>query len=258
MNLALTDSVIVISITTIITILFTLLTSRARRHAAQVKPHSTFQALGKQVGQAVERGGRLHIGLGRASLNEAAVPTSVAGQSGMSHLVRESAKGHMFPAVTVGDATLLPIAEEALQSGFAAAKRELTPQQTVEFMAHHATPYAYAAGSAYAIQQDDIQSNILLGHFGSEITLMMEAGRRHNTAQIVGSDNPSALAIAAAYTDNILIGEEFLATDAHLYHKPVHIASLYVQNILRAGIIFFIIVTAILQLLSINLADLIG
>lgn len=258
MNLALTDSVIVISITAIITILFTLLTRRARRQATQVKPHSAFKSLQKQVGRAVESGGRLHIGLGRASLNEAAVPTSVAGQSGMSHLVTACAEGHIFPAVTVGDATLLPIAEEALQSGFGAAKRELTPQQTAQFIANHSSPYAYAAGSAYTIQQDDIQSNILLGHFGPEIALMMEAGQRNRSEQIVGSDNPNALAIAAAYTDQIIIGEEFLATDAHLHRKPVHIASLYVQNILRAGIIFLIIITAILQLLSINLADLIG
>jgi hypothetical protein len=258
MNLAITDSVIVIGITAIITILFTLLARRARQNAAEVKSLAAYEVLKQQVGRAVESGRRLHIGLGRASLNEAAVPSTVAGQSALSYLSKASAEGHMFPTVTVGDATLLPVAEEALQSAFTAAKRQLSPLQSTEFIATQASPYAYAAGSSYAIQQDDISGNILLGHFGAEVALMAEAGQRTGAEQIIGSDNPTALAIAATYTDNILIGEEFLATDAHLQNKPVHMASLYVQNILRAGIIFLIIVTAILQLISISFADLIG
>lgn len=257
MNLVINDSVLVIGLTALVTILFTLMARRARQTAAQLKPDSRYETLKKQAGRAIESGQRIHVGLGRASLHEAAVPASVAAQSTLNHIATASAQGDMMPVVTVGDATLLPIAEEALRSGRTAARGEAPPLYTAEFIANNNAPLAYGAGSSYAIQRDDIGSNVLLGHFGAEMALMTEAGARAGVEQIVGSDNPVALAIATAYTENVLIGEEFLAADAYLDNKAVYTASLYVQNILRVGIIFLISVTVVLQMLNITLAELI-
>lgn len=250
-----TDTILVVGTTTLVTILFTLLLRRTRQTAARPLPHPTYDKLKKQPGQAIESGRKLHIGLGRGSLNEATVPATVAAQSALDYVTKESIRGEMVPAVTVGDSTLLPIAVESVQT--ALGKSQISPADA-RFVANSGDPYAYAAGTADVVAHEDVAGSLILGHYGSEIALMTAAGDRVQANQIVGSDDPVALAIAAASTPDLLIGEQFLAADAYLDEEPAHVASLYVQNILRAGIIFFITLTILLQLLGIQLPELIG
>jgi hypothetical protein len=84
-----------------------------------------------------------------------------------------------------------------------------------------------------AIQHQNVGSNVLLGRFGPELAVMAEAAGRKNMEQVIGSDEPVALAIGLTVTNNLLIGEEFLAAGAYLQGRPVQVASLQLQDILR-------------------------
>jgi CRP-like cAMP-binding protein len=79
------------------------------------------------------------------------------------------------------------------------------------------------------------------------MAFMAEAGARSNVVQVLGSDDPTGMAIATAYTPHALVGETMLATGAALAKRPSHIASLLVQNILRVLLIFGLLAFALLR-----------
>jgi hypothetical protein len=119
----------------------------------------------------------------------------------------------------------------------------------VEFVAAAASPMSYAAGVSDTVQHSNAGSNLLMGHFGAEIGLILEAAGRENMDQIVGSDDPVALAIGSVMSDDLLIGEELFAAGAYLKGSPSQLASLQVQDILRLIVGAAILLFAIINLL---------
>jgi hypothetical protein len=67
---------------------------------------------------------------------------------------------------------------------------------------------------------------------------------------VIGTDNPGALAVAAAVTDHLLIGEELFAAGAYLEGKPAQVASLQLQDLLRLIIILAILGLAVSRLIT--------
>jgi hypothetical protein len=193
----------------------------------------------------------LHVSLGQASLISAAGPTSVAALAVLDRLAKDGCANDTPPIVTLGEGTLLPAAQGTLRfafhqaghsSGFAA--------ELVQFIAPESVPFAYAAGVSSIIQQDKPASNILVGRFGPEVAVMAEAADRQHAAQVIGTDNPGALAVAAAVTDHLLIGEELFAAGAYLEGKPAQVASLQLQDLLRLIIILAILGLAVSRLIT--------
>jgi hypothetical protein len=119
-----------------------------------------------------------------------------------------------------------------------------------QFLAAHTDPFAYAGGMATILQRGESGSNVLVGRFGAELAIPVEIAARKNMVQVIGTDDPSALAVATAVTPNVLVGEELFAASAYLEHKPDQIASLQVQDILRWLIIITILALALGQLLA--------
>ena len=216
-----------------------------------LRPLPAYKALEGHVGRAIESASKLHISLGRASLIGTSNPTSVAALSVLEKMAIDGGANGTPPLVTVGEGTLLPIAQEELRYAYLQAdQRRSFEKGLAQFVANENDPYAYAGGVAAAIQQNKIVSNVLVGKFGPEIGIMLEAASRQDMSQIVGSNDPAALALATAVTDNLLIGEELLAANAYLEGTQTQIASLVVQDILRLLAIVGIIGFALYQLVG--------
>lgn len=214
-----------------------------------LRPLQGFLALTSQVGRAVESGRRVHFSLGRAALNSATSPTSLAALQALDHLAQDGAASDVPPLVTVGEGTLLVAAQDQLRGGYHLARRDGDYSNTMaEFVAAGNSPMSYAAGVSYTVQHSNAGSNLLLGHFGPEIGIILEAAGRDNMDQIVGSDDPTALAIGAAMSDDLLIGEELFASGAYLTGAPSQVAGLQIQDILR-----YIVAAAVLLFAFINL-----
>ena len=190
--------------------------------------------MSKQTGQAVESGSRLHLSLGNGSLTEATATTSAAGLAVLDALAEESCASDTPPLVTVGEGTLLPAGQDSLRHAYHKANRskDFWPGD-VQFVAPVSAPTTFAAGVASTINTNDLSSNVLVGRFGPEIVLATEAASQKRLEQVVGSDDPTALAIASTSSDQLLIGEELLAASGYLEDKPIHKASLIVQDVLR-------------------------
>jgi hypothetical protein len=113
------------------------------------------------------------------------------------------------------------------------------------------TPYSYAAGTLSFIQEEDIGANLLIGSFGNEVALITDAAERRDGMTLGGTDNLTGQAVLFAAAQEPLIGEETYAGGAYLGAGPMHIASLYAQDILRWVIIGLIVIGAILKLFSV-------
>jgi hypothetical protein len=70
---------------------------------------------------------------------------------------------------------------------------------------------------------------------------MAEAAARQGITQVIGSDDPVALALASAVTDDVLVGEELLAAGAYLEGSAPQLAALQAQDLLRLLVIFTIL-----------------
>lgn len=249
-----TDAQLLALATIAITVLLLLLTLRRQQRTPLParRALSPFEALRRQVGRAVESGSRLHVTLGRGPLFGLAGPTSAAALGVLDYLARESGESGVPPVVSVGEATLFPAAQGTVRRGYEAAGRgEAFRPRDVRFVAQDAYPMTYAAGVTAILERDEVGSNVAVGRFGSEIGVIAEAGSRSRMAQIMGSDDPTAVAVAVAYGDDVLWGEELFAARAYLEESPLQLASLRTQDILRWLLAAVILVTALLRIAGI-------
>jgi hypothetical protein len=233
-------------------LLLTLLTLRQKRGGrVTLRPLPSYNALKGQIGEAIESGSRLHITLGQGGLHTLANASSVAGLSVLDNLAHEGTASDAAPLVTVGEGTLLPAAQDSLRRGLVEVNPYL-PLETklVQFVAHDSDPFAYAAGVASVMQQNQVIGNVLAGRFGAELAIIGEAGHRQQIEQVIGTDDPVGLAVATAVTDHLLIGEEHLAAPAYVQGRFSQIASLQVQDILRWLAAAAVLGTAVYQLIS--------
>lgn len=217
----------------------------------RLRPHPGYLSLQKQVGQAVESGQPMHISLGRGNLSGRANPTSVAALTMLHHLAEGSCANGMPPTVTTGDGTLLLAGQDQLRQVYHQAHRSAEYQpDRVQFQASSSDPITYAVGASHVVNQQTWGSNILVGQFGSEIPLIIEAGSRAQAEQIISTDDPVALALAYPSAQALIIGEEHLAAGAYLSGKPAQLASLQLQDILRLIIIIAILLATFMGLLA--------
>lgn len=247
----------VLLIALIMGLLMLLLTRQQRRRLVELRPVELrplelrplrgYRALLNQVGRAVESGRQIHVGLGRGGLHQVSSPASLAALRTLENLAGKSSASTAPPFVTVNDGTLLLAAQDKVRQAYDAAGRtgELAPAPA-QFMADSAYPFVYAAAANALIHSENVGSNILLGHFGVEIGIVCEAGSRRQVAQIVGSVDLEAVALAMAVTDDVLVGEEMLAAGAYLEGKPSQIASVQAQDVLRWVIALAVLVNSVI------------
>ncbi len=242
--------IIVLAVLLVLGLLLFLLTRSVRAgRTAVLRPLTSYEGLRRQIGRAIESGRQLHLTLGQASLVSRANPTSVSAAAVLDNLAKDGCANGTPPLVTVGEGTLLPLAQGSLQHALAEAGRPGDFDLSLtQFVAHETDPFAYSAGVAALLQEQRVASNIMVGRFGPELAIMAEAANRQNIEQVIGTDDPTALAVAVAATDDVLIGEELFATSAYLEGRASQIASLQLQDILRWIVVLFILGTAVFQL----------
>ena len=110
------------------------------------------------------------------------------------------------------------------------------------------TPFSYAAGVIPVIHDEQVSTNILLGHFGPEVALLTEAGERVGSLTIAGSDQVATQAVLYAAAQEPLVGEEVFASGAYMGAPPAHVASLRVQDVFRWVLIAVILLGALARL----------
>lgn len=230
-------------------ILFYTYSSR-NRPKINLRDIQAFRHFRREVELAVEAGKRVHISLGRGSINDLPGGAAFIGLSILDRCARAASNSDRPPVTTSGDGVLNILSQDTLQSTY----RNLATEQRYDptnARLTGLTPMAYAAGSMPTIHDEHVTANIFAGHFGTEIALLNEAGERCRSLTVAGTDSISAQAVLYATSDEPLLGEELYAAGAYLGAGSAHSASLRMQDVLRWVLVVAIVFGAILKLLSI-------
>lgn len=230
-------------------VLLVLLILRGRKGPApQIRRLPAFQDVWDETGVAAESGGAIHIALGSGGLSGEDAVTSLAGLQVLESLA-DAAVSYTSPIVTVGDPTLLPLAQDTLRrayerNGLAA----LYDPGRVRFVAP--SPVAYAAGAAHVVATENITASTMYGAFGAEVSLITDAGDRRDLPQLAAAAAPQALGALYPAIDRLAVGEELYAAGAQMTGERRYLVSLVAQDVLRVILVLVILGAAGLALLS--------
>lgn len=211
----------------------------------------TFQAFSHEVGRVAEEGAAIHVALGSGDLLSQRGMVSVAALQGLIGLTELSAAYDTPPHLTTGDPTLYLIADTQLRGAYARLGdlRHYRPD-FVQFTAP--TQLLYAAMAATLVFDEPLGTNINLGVFDQEVSLLTDAAARKHVKTFGGAT--SALGLAALYPavrdDRLVMGEQMFAGGAEVADRPAWWASLRAENVLRWLLILGILGTAAAYLLE--------
>lgn len=218
-----------------------------QREGLILREISAFTRLQRAIGLAVEAGSRLHISLGRGQLISTQSAIGYVGLSILDRIARSTSISDRPPVATSGEGTLGILSQDTQRGAAKTLGVEFDPMRG---RITGLSPYSYSAGTLSLIEEEDVGANMLIGSFGSEVGLITEAAERSESMTLGGTDNLSGQAVLFASAQEPLIGEETYAGGAYLGVGPMHIASLYAQDILRWVLISLIVIGAILNLLG--------
>jgi hypothetical protein len=209
-----------------------------------------FRHFWREVDLAVEAGKRLHISMGRGTINDVPGGAAFIGLTVLDCCARAASNSDRPPMVTTGDGALTILSQDTLQNTYRSLATEQRYDPTNARLTG-LTPMAYAAGAMPTIHDENVSANFFAGHFGTEIALLTEAGERSRSLTVAGTDSIPAQAVLYATSDEPLLGEELYAAGAYLGAGQVHSVSLRMQDILRWVLVVVIVLGAILKLLGI-------
>jgi hypothetical protein len=203
--------------------------SRGRSLHSKIRPLSAFQNLKHEIGRAAESGGTVHIAMGNGGLVGDEAVASFAALEAVAEMADTAVLYNAPPVITVGDPTLLPLAQDILREAYerhGLTKRYNTNQ--VRFVAP--SPVAYAAGAANLTTTGEVTTTLTMGAFGPEVSLIADASARRDLNQLAAAAAPNAIAALYPATDQLAMGEEMYAAGAQLTNKIRYMISLQVQD----------------------------
>lgn len=226
------NSLLAISILIGTAFLLLIVTIWKRRSPARLRDIPALARLSRSLGLSVEDGKRIHVSLGHGNLLDARGGSAFAGLALLRSIAEHTSVSDMPSAASSGDPVLGLLTQDMVQAGYqAAGVGELYVPTTGRVTG--LTPFSYAAGAMHIAQNENVSTNILVGHFGPEVGLLTDTSDRDNVTLIGASDNLTGQSVLFASTQDALIGEELFASSAYLSGDVVHAASLTVQDILR-------------------------
>lgn len=242
-------SLIALAILFLVGFLLAVVSLLTRKSIPSLREIPAFTRLIRTLGLSVEDGKRLHISLGHGSLLDERGGSAFAGLAALRIISEKTSVSDMPSVASAGDPTLGLLTQDTMQAGYQAAGVEELYEPTTSRVTGF-TPFSYAAGAMHIASNENVSTNIMLGNFGPEASLLADASDREHVTLIGASDNLAGQSVLYASTQDSLIGEELFATGAYLGAGTSHTASLTVQDILRWLIILALVVGAGLKFIG--------
>lgn len=209
----------------------------------KLKAADTFTTV---VGQAVEKGGRLHLYTGANALGTEQSITALAGISLLEPALTNVPLLDQPPITSSADAVTTMAIMDKLEAIYRHKgvfdERQRLPARQIAL-----DPIAGVAGVNSINHFDQIEASILYGSMGSDIALAAEPGRRKGITQIIASDQIEGQAASFTLCDYPLIGEEVYQVPASVKKSPFADASLIAADIIRWLLVLAIIAGVLLS-----------
>ncbi len=205
-----------------------------KEHIPILRPIPAFDVLKMLVARAIEAGSTLHFSLGTGGIANQTTADTLAGLTVLDYVLDQTAAAGVSPIVTVADPALMVLAQDRLRQAHQADYGGTTDIST-EVRWLSTNPAAYAAGVMDILDIENLEGNIMLGHFGDEYLLIGELANRKRPAimTVAGVSDPNILPYVYATSPQGLWAEEMFAAGAYLTKKPIHIGSLLAQDTIR-------------------------
>jgi hypothetical protein len=239
------DGIVAMLVLLVLGALLILLTIRIRPgRRPTTRPLPAFDRLSMELGKAAESGTPLHVGLGTGGLGGGQTLTTLAGLEVLEGIADAAVAYGVPPLVTVGDATLLPLAQDALRRAYVrAGMASHYDPASVRFIAP--SPATYALGARDLLRDDGVAGNVLAGLFDEEAALLTQGGEEHGLTQMAAADRLRAVGALYPFDALLAAGEELYAAGAQLTGKPKYLASLQLQDGLRLVVVVIILLAAV-------------
>jgi hypothetical protein len=216
----------------------------ARQEQRDFREIPAFSRLIHGIGQAVEKGKRVHVSIGWGNIIGPRGPIAFAGLSLLDRITHSTILSDRPPVATAGEGSLAILAQDTVRRIAFDRGGELDPTAG---RVTGLTPWSYAAGTLSVVHEEGVEANVLVGSFASEIGLVAEAGERERSFSLAGTDNLTGQAVLFAAAQEPLIGEEAFAGGAYLGLGNMHTASLKVQDLFRWLLIAIILIGTIVK-----------
>lgn len=220
-----------------------------RRWPAVFRPLRGLEALGLAIERAVEGGERVHLSLGTGSVTGPEGAPALAGLALLGRVATATAMSDRPGVVTAADGVMAILAQDTLRRAYQRVGAGERYRPTSGRMLAP-TPFSYVAGLSTALATEDVSVHMLIGSFGTEGALAVEAGERLQAFTLAGTDDIQSQALLYASAEHPLIGEEVFAGGAYLNVGPLHRASLRAQDAVRTLILSLILIGTLVRTLQ--------
>ena len=236
-------------VTSALLLVVLLIVWRKRRRIAPERPLGAFGGLRDQVARAAETGSPVHIALGTGGMDAGDAMVSLGGLRIAAALADVVVSYGASLTVSVGEPTLLPLAQDALRRAYErqGISGRYDPAQ-VRFVAPSRS--AFAAGTGYTAKSDGTTVVVIAGSYGAEITLISDAVARRSVPQFVAVTSTAAIGAMYPATDRLAPGEALFAAAAQQSGDAQWFAGLLAQDMLRVLVVAAILVAALWALLG--------
>jgi len=231
----------------VICVALVFLFSILKRPGTSLRTIPAVQKLRRAIGLAVEDGKRIHVSLGNANVLEPQGASALVGLSVLERLAEVSTVSDKPPVATSGEGSLALLSQDSLRSVYRESNQLEQYNQHLGRLAGP-TSFSYIAGSLPVIKDEEVYTNVLIGHFGPEAGLMCEEAERTNGFSLAASDSLPAQAVFFAAAQEPLIGEELFALPAYLQSSPMHQASVRAQDVVRGVLIGVLVLGGLARL----------
>jgi len=221
----------------------------AKGKGYQFRRIAVFTHLNRAIGLSVENGSRLHLSLGRGNVTGQESAVAIEGLSILERIARKIGVSDRPPVVTSGDGALSILSRDTLKTTYQAIEEDAQYDPLAGRLSG-VTPFSYAAGVLPLIFDEQVSTNIIAGHVGEEVGLIIDAAERSGSLTLGGTDSLQGQAVLFAAAQEPLIGEEIYAGGAYLRAGSMHIASLRVQDVFRWILVVVIIVGSLAKLMG--------
>lgn len=183
-----------------------------------------FDSLVMMAGASIESNSPVHMSLGSAIVGDDTTMLALLGSEFIYYMAREVAIGDAPPLFTVAEGVAIPLATDTLRRAYEQENRSNAYNGLNFFSKTPISTRWYPSGqrslafasSLMTLQADDkLSGNVLMGRYGIEMSLVLDAAYRHDIPTFASTDQIDGQAIAYAMADGALIGEEALTASAY-------------------------------------------
>lgn len=204
-------SIGIILLTLVVTAFF------SRRSGLPLRPIGAYAILPRLIGQSIEADRPIHLSLGSAGIGGENTLLTLASAEMAYWIIRDAAIGDTSPLFSVTNASALPFAQDTLRRAF--YSRELGRgyhARSARWYPSGSRSLAFAAAITAMMGDENVSSNVMLGSYGPELALILNASMRRSLPSIAVSDQLEGQAVAYALADEPLIGEEIFYSASYL------------------------------------------